>query len=195
MTVENIKDRLLTKIQNIELMLAKKVKFTWLFYDEKDQRRDRAKRVDLLSKKLCAKFLQLTKEMRHVINNAEIKSVSLCEGYLDNIMQSDRRSGQLVKVRPCGKKYKNKTFLGLYLGDMALGVNCLHKDENKTLELSPSGHNPAIFMFGPNELTYGISSWWGVINSEDDLEDISDLDIESVWYVKALRQIQETEDE
>ena len=39
------------------------------------------------------------------------------------------------------------------------------------------------------EVVYGCESWWAAIENEDDLKEISDLDINSIWYVKALKGI------
>lgn len=60
-----------------------------------------------------------------------------------------------------------------------------------TKELKVSFHcNPAIFVFDLNKIIYGCESWWGVIKSEEDLNSISDCDIDNVWYVRALKTLQ-----
>jgi len=35
----------------------------------------------------------------------------------------------------------------------------------------------------------GCGSWWGAIDNEEDLKDITDSDIENVWYVQLLKKI------
>ncbi|SME48916.1 hypothetical protein BACERE00183_04191 [Bacillus cereus] len=37
------------------------------------------------------------------------------------------------------------------------------------------------------EIIYGAGSWWGKINSEEELKEITDADINDVWYVKMLQ--------
>lgn len=37
----------------------------------------------------------------------------------------------------------------------------------------------------------GCGSWWGPVESEKDLEDITDNDIDNVWYVKAWKAMQD----
>lgn len=97
--------------------------------------------------------------------------------------------GKFAKIRPCSEEYKNKTFLGLYLGDLPIGNNISHNPDTK--ELKVSFHcNPAIFVFDLNKIIYGCESWWGVIKSEEDLNSISDCDIDNVWYVRALKTLQ-----
>ena len=97
--------------------------------------------------------------------------------------------GKFVKIRPCGDKYNDKTFLGLYLGDLPVGNSISHNSETKELNVSFQC-NPAVFVFELNEIIYGYQSWWEVIESEEDLKDISDNDIDNVWYVKALKLLQ-----
>ena len=42
-------------------------------------------------------------------------------------------------------------------------------------------------------VVFGVESWWGEIKSVDDLKDITDADINSVWYVNALKAMTENE--
>jgi len=61
--------------------------------------------------------------------------------------------------------------------------------------LSHSYGNPAIFVFDLNEIIFGYESWWGVIESEKQLKEITNDVIDNVWYVKALKQIDELDKE
>lgn len=73
---------------------------------------------------------------------------------------------------------------------------CHHISHNPdTKELSVSfDNNPAIFVFDLNKIIYGCESFWGIIETETDLKQITDQDIDSIWYVKALRQLGKGED-
>ena len=51
--------------------------------------------------------------------------------------------------------------------------------------------NPAIFVFDLNEIIFGCQSWWGIIKNEQELKDISDIDIDNIWYVKVLKSLNE----
>ncbi len=84
--------------------------------------------------------------------------------------------GTFVSIRPCAEEYDNKTFLGVYIG--ALSVN------NMT-------HNPCIWVPDLQEYIFGFESWWGEIETPEQLHDISDADIQNVWYVRALKQLAE----
>jgi hypothetical protein len=96
--------------------------------------------------------------------------------------------GKFVSILPCGKEYEGKTYLGLYLGELPVSNNISHN--NKTKELSISfRNNPAIFVFNLNKIVYGMESWWRIIKNEEDLKQITDKDIESSWYVKALKEL------
>ena len=103
------------------------------------------------------------------------------------------KQGQFVKVRKAGETEKTK--LGLYLGDLPLGVRVgTTKEEPGTLHVVPGMTNPAIFVFDDNQIVYGCESWWGKINSPEELKEITDEDIDNVWYVQALKQINERGD-
>lgn len=97
-------------------------------------------------------------------------------------------TGKFAKIRPCAEKYQGKTYLGLYLGELPIGNNISFNPETKELNVSFST-NPAIFVFDLGEIVYGMESWWSLIGTEEDLKDITDEDINSVWYMKALREL------
>ncbi|HBF3307016.1 TPA: hypothetical protein KOB88_001930 [Clostridioides difficile] len=100
----------------------------------------------------------------------------------------ESKIGKFVKVRPCKKEYENKTYLGLYLGELSNSLSISYAPKTKELDIN-SGMSPAIFVFELNEIIYGNESFWGVIEREEDLKEISDSDIENLWYVKALKSI------
>jgi len=49
--------------------------------------------------------------------------------------------------------------------------------------------NPAIFVFELNKIIYGMESFWAIIETKEDLKDITKDDIDNVWYVKLLKQL------
>lgn len=100
----------------------------------------------------------------------------------------DSRTGRFAKIRPCGEEYEGKTYLGLYLGEIPVGHRVSHNPDTKELNVS-FNNNPAIFVFDLNKIVYGMESWWGIIESVEDLKEITNDDIENVWYVKALKEL------
>ena len=97
-------------------------------------------------------------------------------------------AGTWVAVRPCAADCEDKTYLGVYLGDFALGAFVsLHKPSNRLRVLPHT--NPAIYVPDLKRVVRGCESWWGVIKGPDDLRKISDADIENLWYVKALKEL------
>ena len=98
-------------------------------------------------------------------------------------------SGKLVKVRPCGKEYGNKTYLGFLLGDLPIGLYITHNPETLEMKVSTTG-NPAIYVPELGKIRFGMESWWGEIESPEELKDISDDDISNTWYVKLLQEMQ-----
>lgn len=100
----------------------------------------------------------------------------------------DNQVGKFVKIAPCGDEYAGKTFLGIYLGELPIWHNISYNTETKELNVSHR-KNPAIFVPDLNKIIYGIESWWRIIEKEEDLEEITNTDINNVWYVKALKAL------
>ena len=100
-------------------------------------------------------------------------------------MSIGAKKGDFVAVRPCGNE---KTYLGLYLGDMPLEILCHLENETQILNITQHG-NPAIFVFDLSDIVWGCGSWWGKIKDEKHLMEITDGDIQNIWYVKALKKL------
>lgn len=102
-----------------------------------------------------------------------------------------RDKNPLVSVRSCKDNHKaqhgDKTFLGLYIGDAALGAHVEIKGDEISCHLSQ--YNPAIYIPQLDEIIYGCECWWSTIHSEEDLTAISDQDIKDTWYVKLLANL------
>lgn len=96
--------------------------------------------------------------------------------------------GQLVKIRPYGKEYGDKTYLGLYLGDLPISIHQGFNSETHILNIF-THNNPAIFIPQIGKIVFGCESWWGEIDNPDELKDITDECINSQWYVKALQEL------
>ena len=105
------------------------------------------------------------------------------------------KTGELVSIRPVGEEYGKKTFLGIYLGEMAQNASFQYDKENKTITAGFGFYNPAIFVPALKKTIYGYESWWGKIESEEQLHQITDNDINNVWYVKALKEMASEQEE
>lgn len=103
--------------------------------------------------------------------------------------------GTSVKIRPCGEKYNKKTYFGILIGEVPLSISSSIGDDN-IVYVEKSFYNPAIFVPELNTIIYGCESWWGEIESEEELSElITDETIKNVWYVKLLKHIQENNKE
>lgn len=103
------------------------------------------------------------------------------------------KCGDFVAVAPCDKKFGGKTYLGIYIGELALMVGAQIKhDDPETLHITRSMYNPLMFVPELGETVMGCGSWWHKIEKEEDLKQITDADIENVWYVKALKSLSTT---
>lgn len=102
---------------------------------------------------------------------------------------TERKPHPWVAIRPCEERFGNKTFFGILLGDLALAYS-VYINKDGLLVVSPSMHNPAIYVPDLKEVVFGCGSWWGTISSPEKLREISDADIESVWYVRAMKDLE-----
>lgn len=100
------------------------------------------------------------------------------------------KPGGFVAVRPCAEEYGNKTYLGLFLGELPDSTYVTYNTKTEELNVGMSC-NPAMFVFELNKVIYGYESWWSKIEREEDLKQITDADINNVWYVKALKTLSE----
>lgn len=94
--------------------------------------------------------------------------------------------GTLVKIRPCAEEYQNKTFIGIYLGDLPMGISSSYNEETQILT-NRAFSNPAIFVPELKKIIFGAESWWGEIKPGEDVSVITDDDINNQWYVQMLK--------
>lgn len=96
--------------------------------------------------------------------------------------------GAICKIRPCKEEYQGKTYLGIYLGELPIAITSSYNEESGVLT-NRAMNNPAIFVPELETIIYGMESWWGEIESEEDLKEITQGDIDNQWYVQALKKI------
>ena len=101
--------------------------------------------------------------------------------------------GDWVSVRPVGDEYDGRTYLGVYLGDLTRGVTASFNKKTGELILGYGWHNPAMFVPDLNKVIMGVESWWTCLQTPDDLKQITDVDIQNVWYVQALNALSDLE--
>ena len=95
--------------------------------------------------------------------------------------------GRFVSIRPAKEE---QTYLGILLGEIALSISVNYDEIERAIQVKHAFYNPAIYVFDLKKIIYGIESWWGIIESPEDLKKITNQDIDNVWYVKALKELQ-----
>jgi hypothetical protein len=88
----------------------------------------------------------------------------------------------LVSVKPCKE---DKTFIGIYLGDVPRSTSL--SKEGEQIQVEFSSYNPAMYVPELKRVVYGYESWWHEIESIDEFKKITKEDIENTWYAKLLR--------
>lgn len=105
-----------------------------------------------------------------------------------NIENMDGETGMLVACRPCDEQYKNKTYLGFYLGELpAMQWPSVDKNEQKIRMMTI--RNPAMYIPEINKIIWGAGSWWRKVKTEEDFREITDSDIDNVWYVRLAKKM------
>lgn len=98
--------------------------------------------------------------------------------------------GTLCEIRPCGEEYENKSYLGIYLGELPITIATSYDKDTCVLK-NRTVNNPAIFVPKLKKIIYGCESWWREIESAEDFAGILDNDIEDTWYVSLLKKLKE----
>lgn len=98
----------------------------------------------------------------------------------------DNHVGNLVKIKPCAEEYEDKTFLGIFLGELPIAPHISHNSDTNVLSVKTI-QNPAIFVPELKKIIYGNESWWSFIK---DLSDniITENDIQNTWYIAFLKK-------
>lgn len=95
--------------------------------------------------------------------------------------------GDFVQVRPCDPECNNRTYLGIYLGDVALSVGHSYHIASGVLNTRIGYHNPAMYVPSLKRVVLGCGSWWKRISTPDELKSITDQDIAALPYVELLK--------
>jgi hypothetical protein len=98
-----------------------------------------------------------------------------------------RNSGEYVALSLV-EEGDEKTYLGIILGDMNLGVLVDQAPDSDKAELRKMMGNPAIFVPSLKQIIYGVECWWRLISSEEQLSTISDEELDK-WGRQAREQI------
>jgi len=94
-----------------------------------------------------------------------------------------------VSVRPCAGPNTGSTLLGVLIGEVAIGARSRIVPETSTLHVSLSFHNPLIFIPKTGQVVLGAESWWGEIESPEALREITNEDIDGLWYMQAMKSL------
>lgn len=97
-------------------------------------------------------------------------------------------TGTLVAVNPCDEKFQGKTYIGILIGDIPIQPLISYDEEEQKLNISEF-KNPCIFVPELKKLVFGYESWWTAIETEADLKEITQKDIENTWYVKLAKEM------
>lgn len=131
-----------------------------------------------------AEMLKNPPKFKYIKYPVTISNIAYVE---TKVLQPDLHSSKWVSIAPCNEK---KTYLGILLGDMALGVTVQLNKETNILHVGPGHFNPAIYVPDLNKVIFGCESWWSEIEKPEDLKQITDQDINNTWYVKALKELE-----
>ena len=160
---------LLEKLNEMQEITKDYNKFKHLFSDDEGVR-------------TLAKINEIAGQIKFYVNISVLKEIGHPE---EKPIKETGATGEFVKIRPCAKELEGKTYLGIMIGDAALSSSINITDDK--INCSWAFYNPAILIPELGKIVYGCESWWGMIKSKDDLKEITNQDIDNVWYVQALK--------
>lgn len=91
-----------------------------------------------------------------------------------------------VRIRPCSSKFEDRTYLGIFLGTLPIGISTSYEENTGKL----SNHavcNPAILVPDLKKILYGMESWWDFIETPEELKELTDASIDQMWYAQLAR--------
>lgn len=94
--------------------------------------------------------------------------------------------GTPVRIKPCTKEETDKTYLGIYLGELPIQNLASYTEEDKKLRIQAM-MNPAIYVFELKKIIYGCESYWSFIKDPHDFEEITPEMINGQWYIELLK--------
>ena len=119
----------------------------------------------------------------------DVRGINWEGSILDTSPAGRESDSPYVAIRPCANEHGDKTFLGIYVGQASIHRWVTYDRASGVMTIHMGGGNPAIWVPALNKLVLGCESWWGPIESEEDMRKITDEDINSVWYVQALKAL------
>lgn len=142
---------------------------------ENQCRKQEYKKVDASDCETCLMYKSLFIEYPIQVAKIDQKPIT----YGDGLYAS--KIGKPAKVR-----VGNKTYLGLFLGDLPDATHIRYNESDGVLTVDHTT-NPAMFVPELNRIVFGHESWWSVIESPEEFKEITDEDIENTWYVKMAK--------
>lgn len=164
-------EKLINENKDYEKLRDTKVE-TCSFFNDKFM-----KKVNIEKEYCCDEFESMYIGYPFVVDDVKIDEIKYNNGLSCEV-------GELVKIRPCDDK--NKTYLGVSLGDLPISNSISLNQKDSVLKII-NLTNPAFYVFELKKIIFGCESWWGKIKSIDELKDITDGEINNVWYVKLLK--------
>lgn len=73
--------------------------------------------------------------------------------------------GTLCEIRPCGEEYENKSYLGIYLGELPISISTSY-DTNTGVLKNRAVNNPAIFVPELKKIIYDTKAGGGKLSQQ-----------------------------
>lgn len=133
-------------------------------------------------------FKEFCDRYKNIEYPLEVKDIQFSNFKPTNYFRCE--TGGLVSIRPCKEE---KSYIGFMLGEITIGANASFDTKEDAVHIAPH-RNVAILVPSLKRIVLGSESWWKKIESEEDMEGISNEEIQNVWYVKVLEGILKKEE-
>lgn len=130
----------------------------------------------------CEKYKSRYIEYPITVSSIDKEEIDYTKGY------SSQNIGHPVAIKPCDDK---KTYVGIYLGDLPYMPTVSYNESTQELSVR-NLTNPAIFVPELKRIVFGYESWWHFIDDPTQIAEITEDDINNVWYVQMLKELNNT---
>ena len=130
----------------------------------------------------CAAF-----RSRERIFPAEVSEITADFGCIADRKKEKGHGTVYAAVSPVDGRYRNRTFGGVYIGNIPDIVCACCSPETGRAEFYPSA-SPLLYAPGPGEFFRGYGCFWRPAESLSDILPVTDAGIQNVWYAPLIRR-------
>jgi hypothetical protein len=134
---------------------------------------------------VCNAIKNDVQQMNELAQMTLVKEIRVCPYPALKIDSKIAVVGDLILMKPDNPEYEGKTYLGYFLGEIALGSTVKVDAISITSEFVR--FSPVFYLPEIGRWFFGIDGWWSLIKQEQDFEKITLSNPDSSWYIELAK--------